>query len=551
MLNWLKIVNLALIESADVEFGDNFHVFTGETGAGKSILLGTIALLLGERADKGLIRTGCDRCEISAGIQLDFNRFPDVAVRLEEAGIAVEKPVSEIQLRRVITRTQNRNFINDTPVTIQTLKAIGELLVDIHGANEHQSLLSRSRQLEILDRFADIEKEKKACGEAFSALQKLKKERDELLHSLPSPSEAAQLELLVEEIEKVAPVPGEDESVNAKFQVAANAQNVLELAGRSLSLLGDSENSIEEQLAAVFRNLSEMERFDERGCETLLTQCRLLTEGVSDLAAAIEHYAGAVELDEETFAALETRLSALQTLKRRYGPTLEQVLETLDLNRKRLEHFHHSAELRAELDCREQELQERLEEAAACLSLARQRKAKQLCSATEAMLKQLGFSNCQFTATFTKQPSGANGCDLLDFIFSANPGEEPQPLRHIASSGELSRVMLALKTVLADADSVPVVIFDEVDVNIGGETARCVGNALAELAQKRQILAISHLAQVAARADRHYAVSKETHDGRTCTHIVELNQHQRIKELARMLGGGAAAERHAKDLLPR
>ncbi len=549
MLNWLKIVNLALIESADVEFGSRFNVITGETGAGKSILLGTVGLLLGERADKSLIRTGQERCEISAGISFSAEDQEELARLLNDCGIPWEPEHPEIQLRRVITKTQNRNFVNDTPVTIQTLKLLGEQLIDIHGANEHQSLLSRARQLAILDRYANLKAEKAACRQCCLELKQLEQTRSEAFAVMPSAAEARQLEAVVYDIEKVSPEPGEDERISAQHQLAANARQVLELTGQSGQMLCEAETAVTEQLSAVYRHLLELERLDPQGSRELLTRCDLLIEGTRELAGLLEHYAGKVELDEETFQELELRLSELQTLKRHYGPTLEQVFAILEDARHRLSLYQDSAKLRAQFAAQEQQLRDRLAALAADLSAKRRRAADTLCAAVRTQLATLGFQRSHLAIAFQAVEPGENGGDQIDFIFSANPGETPHPLRQIASSGELSRVMLALKTVLADADAVPVVIFDEIDVNIGGETANQVGRSLAALAVKRQILSISHLAQVAACGDRHYAVSKKLQQDRTFSHIKLLDQAGRIRELSRMLGGGPAAERHAAELL--
>ncbi|QSH40651.1 DNA repair protein RecN [Lentisphaerota bacterium ZTH] len=549
MLNWLKIKNLALIEKADVEFADGFNVITGETGAGKSILLNTISLLLGSRADKGVIRNGASRCELAAGIALSPGTIDIIEPVLQHADIPLERDFPEIQLRRVITRSQNRNFINDTPVTLQTLKNIGDYLIDVHAANEHQSLLSRTRQLELLDRYAGLNNELKACSETCRLLTELRRKRDEVFSDMPSSVEAEHLQMIVDEIEKVAPQPGEEEALTAKHAVAANSKTVLQLASSSVMQLSQSENSLIDQLGGVYRDLQELNGIDPANTAAMLEACDHLVENMRELAFDIENYTSSVELDEEAFIELESRLSELQTLKRRYGPSMENVLDELERASQRLLIHHDAAELREKFASEEQQLLKKLEKQAKELSIKRHEAAKNFSQLAMEKLRLLGFLQSKLEIDFTEIEPGERGMDRVEIMFCANPGEQMQPLRNIASSGEISRVMLALKTVLANADAIPVLIFDEIDVNIGGETAKQVGRELRGLAAGRQVLCISHLAQVAACGQQHYTVSKKVDSGRTISSIKLLNNQKRITEISRMLGGGKAAENHAVELI--
>ncbi len=546
MLNWLKIKNLALIAAADVEFGPGLNVITGETGAGKSVLLGVISLLLGARADKGSIRSGEDRSEISAGISLN----PAIAELLEpillEAGIPHD---DEIQLRRVITRHQNRNFINDTPVTLETLQKIGAYLVDVHAANEHHSLFSRSYQLQLLDRFGKLEAERRACAEACAALRELRNRRERLFADMPSAVEAEHLRMMAEEINRVNPQPGEDEQLSARHRLAADSRKIMELSAVSVRIISESENSISDQLGTVCRYLQDMLRNTPEHGQEMLEQCNQISDLLRDLAINIEDFSSKVDMNEEEFAELEARLSSLQTLKRRYGPTLEQVFDTLQQADERLLAYRNAEKLRQELADEEKQLIAVLLEKSEMISAGRRQTAEKLTRQVIGKLEKLGFLHCGLEIEFSRIEPGESGFDRVDMLFSANPGEQLQPLRNIASSGELSRVMLALKTVLADADAVPVLLFDEIDVNIGGETANQVGIELKSLATQRQVLCISHLPQVAACAERHYAVAKEVVEERTFSNIILLDAKARLNELARMLGGGKAATAHAKDLL--
>lgn len=549
MLNWLKIKNMALIEALDVEFGEGFNVITGETGAGKSILLGTIALLLGGRADKGVIRSGTERCELAAGITVKNDIQNALLAALEQADIPFEPESSEIQLRRVIGKSSNRNYINDTPVTLQTLKDIGNFLVDVHAANEHQSLLSRSTQLDILDRFGKLDDLSDECRDLCKEINNLRSEREKTFADMPSSIEAEHLKMIVEEIEKVSPEPDEDEKLNIKHSLAANSKTILELSGRSAMQLCDSEESVVDKLGEVYRDLQELAHIDSVKAEPLLTACDQIVEQVRDLSYEIENYSSNVELDEQSFHDLENRLSDLQTIKRRYGPSLERVLLECEKAQERLLVYSDAEKMRQKFQEKEDELFADLKKVAQKLSKERKKASKVFCRQVEDKLKVLGFLQAELEILFNEIEPTERGMDRIEFLFSANPGEKIQPLRNIASSGEISRVMLALKTVLADADTIPVLIFDEIDVNIGGETANQVGKELRNLASNRQILCISHLAQVAACGQQHYAVVKNVNSGRTTSTIKHLETDDRIAEIARMLGASKAAYAHAKELL--
>ena len=549
MLNWLKIKNMALIESLDVEFGKGFNVITGETGAGKSILLATVALLLGERADKSVIRSGTERCELAAGITAGPGIHAALMEAFEQADIPFDPESGEIQLRRVIAKSANRNYINDTPVTLQTLSIIGDLLVDIHAANEHQSLFNRGAQLAILDRFGKLGDLAGKCRMLCRELNALRQEQEKIFAELPSAIEAEHLKMIVEEIEKVSPETDEDEKLKVKHALAANSKTVLELTGRSAMTLCDSEEAVVDKLGEVYRDLLDLSRIDADKAEPLLTACDHIVEAVRDLSYEIENYGSNVELDEQGFRELEDRLSELQTLKRRYGPSLERVLGECEKAKERLMVYSDAEKLRCEFRRKEEDLAARLKTEAQKLSAERKKTAGLFCRQVKEKLKVLGFLQAELDIAFSETAPSERGMDRVEFLFSANPGENVQPLRNVASSGEISRVMLALKTVLADADTIPVLIFDEIDVNIGGETANRVGRELLNLAANRQILCISHLAQVAACGEKHYAVVKKVDSGRTVSTIKALDKEGRVEEITRMLGASKAARTHAKELL--
>ena len=533
MLNFIKIKNYALIESSELEFAPGFNVFTGESGAGKSILLGAIDLLLGGRSDRGAIRNGCTKAEVSGSFNVPPYLVQEINSILLSADIPFDPESRELYFRRVVTSSSTRNYINDTPVSAKLLADTGSLLIDRHRAGEQLSLLQTSRQLELLDRYGDLLEKRAACVAAAKAVSELEQEIKLFEATLPDESEADRLSLIVEEIERVNPAPGEDEELAARHSLAANSQQILSAAGELSARLYESENSIADQLGVVCRQLSDLERIDEKSISPLVSKCVEIQELTSDLAREITSLADHIELDPEEFAALETRMAELHTLKRRYAPSIELLLETLEHARCRLDDFKRAAVKREEFIQRRKNLLSQQDKICQELSLLRKNAADSLANELIKRLDMIGFKHARIVPEFSKIDNSPSGCDHFELNFSANPGEALRPLRKIASSGELSRIMLAFKVVLADSDAIPTVIFDEIDMNIGGETAGKVGEALKILSKKRQIISISHLPQVASQADRHFLVKKFVSDGRTFSTVEEL--HDTSPELARML----------------
>lgn len=550
MLIYVKITNFALIEESELEFGSGFNVVTGESGAGKSILMGAVELLLGGRVDKGVIRNGCDRCMVCGGFAVPAGLAGAVGAILVPAGIPFD-PAEPLQLRRVIGQSSVRNYVNDTPVSARLLASVGEQLIDLHGANEQLSLTVPARQLDLLDRYAGAEEAVALCGRIAGELEALAKEREEFDRQTPDEAERSRLELQLEDIDKVNPAPGEDEELSARFKVAGNSRQVLETAGQLTAALTEGEDSVADRLGSVYRRLLELSRIDEALAAGLLEECDRIQEDVSALSGRVAELADKVDLDPEALTAIESRLGELFTIKRRYGPTLEQVLAVRGEAFRRLELYRNTAVRRQEFERRKAELTAELRRAAEKLSALRKKKAAEFAERVRSKLGAIGFAKCVLEVAFSEVEPGPNGMDRVELLFSANAGESVHPLRKIASSGELSRLMLALKTVLADADSIPVVVFDEIDVNIGGETANRVGEELHHLGRNRQILCISHLAQVAARADRHFRVEKHTEEGRTFSECRELDAEGRVREIGRMLGGGESAVTHARAILSK
>ena len=386
-------------------------------------------------------------------------------------------------------------------------------------------------------------------GCRLNRAEALQREREEFAASIPSAEETARFRRDAAEIEKAAPEVGEDDTLAEKHALAAHSRTLIELAFNASNALSESEDSIQDRLGTVRRLLSDMEKCDPNGAARFLQGLDEASEAVSSLSSALSDYAAEVEIDEAAFQAMEERLHVLQTLKRRYGPTLEDVLKHLDSLRTRIDAYENAEQRRQDFDRREKELRSELAKACAALTKKRQAAGTTVAGKTAAELAKLGFKKSEFAVKLLPAEPGPEGADRVEFMFSANPGVPAMPLRDVASSGELSRVMLALKTVLAEADLIPILIFDEIDANIGGETATKVAGEIAVLAASKQILCISHLPQIASRANTHFNVSKELKGEVTHTHIRQHDHAGRVKEIARMLGGGAEAARLAAGML--
>jgi DNA repair protein RecN (Recombination protein N) len=569
MLTTLRIKNLALVSDLTLELQPGCNVVTGETGAGKSIILGALNLVLGERADRTLIRSGEEGCSVEAVFDVKKLRTP-LKIFLEDNGL---EPCEENQLvlKRTFTAAgTNRQFINGSPTTLATLAALGESLVDMHGPHDHQSLLHPAKQLLILDAFGRLEKEREAFGELVRRRTALETEKAALV--VDEKTYAQQLDLLrfqVQEITTARLKDGEDVDVEAEFNRASNAAKLLQLSQAALDVLSESDGSLLTQSGAVGRVLAELQRVDA-GAANLAELHAQATETLRELQSAVSHYADKVDVDPARLAELEERLNLLHTLKRKYGATIAEVQAFGAEAKAKLQSLEsRDAEL-ARLNAALAKLDAELQAAGKKLSAARKKVIPQLAKAVSKQLEDLGFKQSKFDIEQKQMGDGrweagngnspsansqlpapdSTGFDTVEFQFAPNLGEPAKALRAIASSGEMARVMLALKTVLAAEDEIPVLVFDEVDANVGGETANAVGDKMKQIAKNRQVFCITHLPQVAAAADAHYVVSKQVKAGRTISEITLLDQKSRVTELARMLGGQTdAARKHAEALL--
>ncbi len=597
MLATLRIKNLALVADLTLELQAGYNAISGETGAGKSIIIGALNLALGQRADRTLIRAGTDSCAVEAVFELgklvgpapspvispasapacrtaggDACKTPTgegagptiVRARsamenfLDENGL---EPCEENQLviKRVFTAAgANKQFVNGSPTTLATLATLGEWLVDMHGPHEHQSLLQPAKQLAILDAFGKLEPRREEFGALVQERARVETEKSELI--VDEKTYAQQLDLLrfqVREIEGAKLQPGEDEQVEAEHQRASNSARLLELTQSALGLLSEDDSSVLAQAGALGRVLHDLQRVDG-GAQPLVSAHDQSIAALRELQSELSRYADAVELDPARLAELEERLNLLQSLKRKYGSTLADVIAFGAEAKQELQSLEQRDAELARLNAALQKLDRDLQRTGQQLSAERKKLIPKLSKAVANELGALGFQQSKFdvalnpkSSIFNPQsPISHSGLDDIEFQFAPNPGEPARPLRAIASSGEMARVMLALKTVLATEDEVPVLVFDEVDANVGGETANAVGEKMKQIARTHQVLCITHLAPVAAHADAHYVVTKQVREGRTISEIELLTKPARVEELARMLGGGSkAARQHAEALL--
>jgi DNA repair protein RecN (Recombination protein N) len=559
MLTLMRIKNLALVADLTLELQPGYNVITGETGAGKSILIGALNLVLGERADRTLIRSGSDSCSVEAIFDLSRLKLP-LKTFFEENGL---EPCEDQQLvlKRAFTAAgTNRQFINGSPTTLSILSALGEWLVDIHGPHEHQSLLHPSRQLAILDAFGKLDGERGAFAELIRRRNALEAEKSALI--VDEQTYIQQLDLLRFQVNEIAAAnlqPQEEDQVEQHYRRASNSSKLLQLSQAALDIVSENETSLITQAGIVGRTLQELQRIDESGV-SLVTLHEQAVSALNELQTALSHYSDKVDLDPAQLQQLEERLNLIHSLKRKYGGTVAAILAFGEEAARRLQSLEQrDAELHR-INTELQALATELWQAGQALSAKRRKIIPQLNKAASQQLADLGFKQSRLEialttlsqSDFTHHASRLTpqGLDSVEFQFAPNPGEPTLPLRAIASSGELARVMLALKTVLAAEDQIPVLVFDEVDANVGGETANAVGEKMRQISRNRQVLCITHLPQVAAPASAHFVATKQLKAGRTISEITLLDKQDRVTELARMLGGQTqAARKHAEALL--
>ena len=535
MLDRLMVKDLALIEKSVVEFGPGLNILTGETGAGKSILLGSIQLALGQKANKDMIRHGSEQ----ALIELSFSLGEEKEAALKELEEDLEIEEGSLIIRRKISEKKSENRVNDLSVTLAKLREISGELLDLHGQHEHHSLLKEGAHLAILDSFM-TRRGGSVLSEVKEAYENYREKKKKVeAYSLPEEERKRELDFLQFELEELSSAnlkPGEEEQLSKDYAVYENRDRLKSL------LLRVQEELADRDFHGPVKNLEEAVTFDESLKNVLDTAYELEAVG-EDCLRAVEHYLDHSEMDEEKFFLLGERLDTIRSLMMKYGGTEEKALEALSKKEERLRFLTDYEKEKALMEEALARSEEELREKAEKLSLERQKTAKELEERIQQEMQELGFLDTRFTFRFEKKREiSEKGLDEVESYVSLNPGEPLRPLREVGSGGELSRIMLSIKTVLADTDAVPTLIFDEIDTGISGRTAEKVGEKLEKIAKNHQVILITHLPQIAAKADRHFLIEKNVQEGKTKTEIHALNEEASVKELARLLGGEELTE---------
>ena len=556
MLINLHVKNLALIKEADVDFSKGLIVLTGETGAGKSLLLGSVNIALGNKVSKDIIRTGAQFALVELTFQVDevcASKLKQMDIFMEEGNI--------ITVSRKISESRSVSKINGETVNVNVLKKVMGMLVDIHGQHEHQSLLYVSNHLNILDKYA-----KKEMADILKGLSAEYGNYTELKSRLSSYNidEAQRMREIefsmyeVNEIENANLIPGEDEELEGQYKKLSNSENIVETLSSVYGLIGyDSMQSAGELISKATQEISSISNFDEKingFKETLFdidSVCR-------DLSAEISDYTGELEYDPREVSRIGERLDTINHLKLKYGKTIDDILQYQDKKQSYLDELNNYSEKIDQIKGLITESREKLQVLSERASKMRKTAAKELENSITDALKDLNFLSVDFKINITKKDKITDkGFDNVEFMISTNPGEPVRPLAKVASGGELSRIMLAIKSLLAGEDEIETLIFDEIDTGISGKTASMVAEKLAKISANHQVICISHLSQIAAMADSHYLIKKDMEDNSTATNIVKLTREESIKEIVRINGDGTmtdAAVAHAiemKDMADR
>lgn len=543
MLRYLRARNFALIDNLELQFERGFNLLSGETGAGKSIVVDALALLGGAKASTETIRSGESRGTVEAVFEADL------AADLEKLGLESEN--GEVIIKREISVDgRNRVFINNQPTTVSALKQLAPALLDIHGQHEQQTLLDAANQLDLVDVFAEAVGTAARVAQLHADIRRTAVRIEEL--AAEHGRKLERLDLLtfqLDEIQKANPRPGETEQAKERLAIVSNATKLVDATTRAYEILYESEASVTTALAQVQRILRDAAQHDKR-LEPLVGQVQSAVILVQDLAYGLRDYPGNIDIDPKELEQLQLRLAELERLHRKYGPDLPGHMAKLN---EEVDSIGLTETQKEELQQNLEKLTEEYRKAAAALSRQRRSASRKLEKLVAAELKGLAMPNARFEVSWEDvSPGGADGIDKVEFRISANPGEEPRPLDRIASGGELSRIMLALRTVLTDDAPGKTLIFDEVDAGIGGKAAETVGLRLHALSGRYQILCVTHLAQIAACADHQYRIEKQVLGGRTVTRVEPLTGENRIDELARMMTGSHitdSARQHIREML--
>jgi DNA repair protein RecN (Recombination protein N) len=551
LLKHLHIRDFAVIEELEIQFNTGMTVFTGETGAGKSIIVDALGLVLGDRADSSIIRSQCDSTEITAIFEIN----DDQAVReiLDEQGINQN---GELMLRRVINKDgRSRAYVNGSSVPVQILRDLGESMVDIHGQHAHQSLLKREVQRQLLDGYGKYEKLLEQVRSFWNVWSAANTELTRISgHDQDRDARLALLQYQVQELEALNPDSAEIKGLEEEHTRLANASKILESCQQLLNRLTEDDQSIINQLNHGAHELASLLRFDQ----SLTSVSELLENAniqINEAATELRHYLDNLELDPARLRTVEERITALHDIARKHKVKPEGLAAHLELLKSELKNLEDSEQHLADLEKKREQALQSYRKAAMELHTQRKKAAAKLGKGIEAKLKELGMPGGRFEIdiqTLEKETPQREGTDRIEYLVSVNPGQLLQPLNKVASGGELSRISLAIQVIGSKDKGLPTLIFDEVDSGIGGGVAEIVGNLLHSLANNRQVFCVTHLPQVASQGNHHLQVNKSTLALTTLTQVITLNEDERVEEIARMLGGLKITEQtraHAKEML--
>ena len=538
MLENLHVKNLALIEEEDITFLDGLHILSGETGAGKSIILGALNMALGAKVDKEMLRDGNQE----ALVEVVFRITRDSQKKaLEDLDVSLYD--EQVILTRKITESRSVAKINGETVPAQKMKEVGDIFLDIHGQHEHQSLSNKRKHLELLDEYAkgEVQSLKEDVKKAYFIYNEKQREWESAkLDNTDRDREISFLEHEIAEITGANLQPAEDEALEQQYRLLSNNKRIMESLGNAYRETGGGGAT--DEIGRAIRELHQVAEYDKQ-IGNLLSQLNDVDGLLSDFNRELSQYMSDAEFDGESFSAIEMRLNEINRLKDKYGSSVEEIMNTLEVKQQRLEQLKGFEEYLANLERECEQAKERLDKACVQLSFIRQKNAQDLTVRVQEALQDLNFLDVVFEMTFRRMDDYTqNGFDDAEFMICLNPGEPMRPLKDVASGGEMSRIMLALKTVLAENDAIDTLIFDEIDAGISGRTAQAVSEKLSVVAKNHQVICITHLPQIAAMADQHYLIEKEVISGNTISSIQALSYHDSVKELARMLGGSTITQ---------
>ncbi|MGD1006254.1 MAG: DNA repair protein RecN [Ignavibacteriaceae bacterium] len=565
MIKSLQVKDYALIEHVNVEFGSGLNIITGETGAGKSILIDAMSLLLGDRASTEVVRKDAAKSVVEGIFDVELNT--KVKKILEQNDIEFSPEL--IMRREISLKGSNRCFINDTPVSLSLIKDVGNLLVDLHGQHEHQSLLRTETHIEFLDEYGNFDGLLEEYSELYRQLSKLTLELNSLKEQETILWEKKDIYAYqIKEIDNITPEDGEEEKLNEELNILENSEKLLELTSSVYELIYDSENSVNDQLGKIQNEIKELYGID-KSFSDVSSEIDSALMLINDISKFIRDYKSRVDIDPQHLGEIRDRLGALNLLKKKYGGSIKAVLRHREKIGREFDLAENYSENILKLEAQINELRKKSGAAAETISKKRKETAKKIQKDVKEALGFLGIPDSEFTVQLNQIPADEtsenyilvsgkcfkanhSGYDEVEFFISTNRGEDPKPLVKVASGGEVSRIMLALKTILAKNDKLPLLIFDEIDTGVSGRIAQKVGQALKSLAQYHQIISITHLPQIAALADHHYSVEKKLNEERVVSSISKLKDNERIREVAKLMSGEIITEASlngAKELM--